>query len=50
MANYPNAIYEGEVVDSKTASKNPKKFKDVLSVELLEKHIAFSEKCKDATK
>lgn len=46
MEYYPNAVYEGEVTDASNAAKYPKVFAEPLSVELLEKHVAFSEECK----
>lgn len=46
METYPNALYEGEKVDTEKASAYPKKFKEKLTVELLKKHQEFSESCK----
>ncbi|RDY28485.1 ABC transporter permease subunit [Romboutsia weinsteinii] len=46
MKTYPNALYEGEEVDSNKASAYPKKFSEKLTVDLLKKHQEFSESCK----
>lgn len=48
MEYYPNAVYEGEVSDTASAAKYPKTFAEPLTVDLLEKHVAFSEECKAA--
>lgn len=50
MEYYPNAIYDGEKSNSADASKNSKRFGESLTVELLEQHIAFSEKARNAAK
>lgn len=46
MEYYPNAVYQGEKSDVSSAAKYPKVFPETLTVELLEKHVAFSEECK----
>lgn len=46
LATYPIPLYEGETVDDTNKSGNPKVFSEKLTVELLEKHQALSEKCK----
>ena len=43
---YPNALYKGETTDPENASANPKTYKEMLTVELLEKHQKLSEECK----
>ena len=46
LYTYPTALYEGEQVEKKYASKYPRVFKRALSVELLEEHQAFFEGCR----
>ena len=46
LRTYPTALYEGEEVDEKYASKYPKVFKMPLTVELLEEHQALFESCR----
>lgn len=43
---YPNVLYKGETTDPENASANPKTYKEMLTVELLEKHQKLSEECK----
>jgi len=43
---YPNAIYEGESIDTANQSAYPRVFGEKLTVELLEKHKNLSEACK----
>ncbi len=43
---YPNAIYEGETVDSTNQSAYPRVFGEKLTVALLEEHKNLSESCK----
>lgn len=46
LKNYPIPLYEGEKVDEKEKSGNPKTFPEKLTVDLLKKHQAISEECK----
>ena len=43
---YPNPIYDGETTDAENQSAYPKKFGELLTVDLLEKHKELSESCK----
>lgn len=43
---YQTPLYEGETVSKDKAAKYTKSYKEVLTVELLEKHKNFSESCK----
>ena len=44
---YQNVLYEGESIDSETAAKYPKTYKEKLTVKLLEEHKNFSENSKN---
>lgn len=46
LENYPIPLYEGEKSDSQKVSAKTLNFKENLTVELLEKHLKFSEECK----
>lgn len=46
LESYPIQLYDGETVADSEKSGNPKKFSDPLTVDLLKKHQALSEKCK----
>lgn len=43
---YPVPLYKGETIDKENELGNAKKFKEPLTVDLLEKHQALSESCK----
>lgn len=43
---YPLALYNGEAMDTKNKSTNPKVFKETLTVELLKKHQEISKEAK----
>ena len=46
LKTYPLPLYPGETADPALCTKNPKTFPEPLTVDLLQKHQEFSEKCK----
>ena len=46
MSYYPVPLYKGELADASAISANSKVFPEALTVELLERHRALSESCK----
>ena len=46
LKTYPLPLYPGETADPSLCTKNPKTFPEPLTVDLLQKHQEFSEKCK----
>lgn len=46
LKTYPLPLYPGETADPALCTKNPKIFPEPLTVDLLQKHHEFSEKCK----
>lgn len=46
LRTYPLALYEGEQVEERYASKHPKVFRKALSVDLLKKHQEFFDSCR----
>ena len=46
LKTYPLPLYPGETANPALCTKNPKIFPELLTVDLLQKHQEFSEKCK----
>ncbi len=46
LADYPIPVYKGEVADPSRVSKQTKQFSKPLTIDLLQKHLDLSEKCR----
>lgn len=47
LSTYQTMLYKGEKIDLSIAAKYPKEYKEKLTLDLLERHKEFSERCKN---